>query len=333
MHLPPMHTRIYILILILVGLLGTGTVLAAAWHRERVSSAVTDAMLDRIDHAVPGFTARQHVEIRSGLQILEEHLWRETLASVVARDIGIAMDVAVLLTVLMEFYARNRLQDEVRTGVLEAAYRRIIPPAIFDEVRSNVLRASLLKELWTLDMTVSRFSEASGERPARYLSKTLQTYKLRNQTNTRVLHKLELQLDDDVLVHEPDGVLPRFDEIRIGAKIYNKHNMDQYLSRKGTFFSDTVEIGEQPVHVAILATELIQVPDTWVWNTRMCTEGVRIAIQTANQRDLDFEVTALHPESQRLTSDMLGVWEFRGGMLPWQGFQIRSRKISETPAC
>lgn len=73
--------------------------------------------------------------------------------------------------------------------------------------------------------------------------------------------------------------------------------------------------------------EIIRVPDTFCWSMNSTTEEAEIVIDASapTVTDIAFEVTALHPDRARLVETIAGrTWVFAGGILPWQGFQIRS---------
>lgn len=242
--------------------------------------------------------------------------------------------VAVLLTFGIERYARKQLQDDVVTSVVESAFGRLISPAIFEEMRWNVLGAELLKEAWAFDMTVYHDAEVSKAHQDHYVSKTVQTYVLRNLTNRTVKHGFEVAVDEDVAGEEADKKqLPRFELVRIGESEYRPDNPDQgsHFTRSGHLFSLPLTIGTSPISVTVILREIIKVPDTFVWSTRMCTNGARIRIEVVNVSEVGFDVSALHPDRDRLVKTVAGTWEFSGGMLPWQGFQIRSFKTLPTP--
>ena len=322
------------LTLAIVFILGVGMILGTAWHRERIGTEATAAILDQVVHIVPEVTGINYQTLEHEVQRWQEQLWHETLPSIVVRDIGIAMVVAVLLTFGIELYARKQLQDDVVTSVVEAAFGRLISPALFEEMRWNVLGAELLKETWAFDMTVYSDPFVAKTHPNHYVSNTVQTYTLRNLTNREIEHGFEIAVDEDVSGEEADKKpLPRFERIMIGDVEYTPDNPDQasHFTRNGHLFSLPLKIGASPMSVAVILKEIIKVPDTFVWSTRMCTNGARIRIQVVGTSGVGFDVTALHPDRGRLVETVAGTWDFSGGILPWQGFQIRSFETPPTP--
>jgi hypothetical protein len=318
-------SRNFFLVLGLVFVTGLGLLVWAAGHHDREGLDARDITIERIAKVAPSLPASQLIEVKKTLGFLTTDR-PETITARFFRDLGISLILSVLLTWVIELYARNRLQDEIRTGVLEAAYKRIIPPVIFDEVRASVLKSQLLKENWLLNMTVERLPDTDGDQSPVYVSKTVQTYRLTNETKGRATHLVEVELDEDVLRQIGDGNCPRFDRVTIGNKVFEGEELKKYAPSPGTCFKMDVEVNAQPVDIKIEATELIPVPDVWVWSTRLCTNGASIRILAPD--DLEFKVSALHPERTRLVSYPSGFWEFKGGMLPWQGFELRVKRKS-----
>src|SRR3989442_13620914 len=62
-----------------------------------------------------------------------------SLAHDVVRDLGIAAFVSVIITVVIEFYARSRLQAEIRSGVIEAAVARLVPERVWEKIKIEIL--------------------------------------------------------------------------------------------------------------------------------------------------------------------------------------------------
>src|ERR1700730_9963636 len=86
--------------------------------------------------------------------ILVAALLPQGTASVVIRDLGIGMIVSVFVTISIELYASARLRSEVATDVMEAIFQRLIPPVIWTQVATFVLRADVVCYNWELNIDV-----------------------------------------------------------------------------------------------------------------------------------------------------------------------------------
>lgn len=323
-------SKLYFAGLILLFLLGVGLVAIAQWEANNTAQSTNDLVLDQIQHTIPALTRDTAKVVAKALDEWRERVNHEGFRSVLMRDLGIAFIVAVLLTVVIERYARNRLADELRSGIVEATFQRLIHPKVFDQVRHHVMNADLLKENWQIEMVVSDDPEISRVYPDFYVSKTLLRYTLRNISGKEITHPFEVELDRDVT--GPDGVtsLPKFESITVGANKYEGEELEKRLEADGSLFSCKCTIGETPVQIVAMLREIIRVPDTITWSTMQCADGAKFSIDVSavKGRGIAFEVTPNHPQRDGLKTLVKGrSWEFPVAMLPWQGFEIRSWKL------
>jgi hypothetical protein len=285
-----------------------------------------NGLLSEIEKIDPAISNHQAVEIKATLKhygsLLQQESWRDALL----RDLGISLFVAVVLTVAMEAYARRRLQDEIRTGVIEAAFQRLIPPAVFDEICRSVIGAVCVKRHWELRMIIQHDDAISREHANHYASKSTLQYELHNTADFLVEQTISIGLDEDVRVVDSNGLsLPRFLEITVGDETYKEDALKANLDDSGLEFTKTIKLQPGFIRVAATMWEVVRVPDTCVWSTPTIADGVTVVIDTSNVRGekIAFNVVALHPERIRMEQPHKGSeWKFRGGMLPWQGFQV-----------
>src|SRR5438132_12485092 len=63
----------------------------------------------------------------------------DSLAHDLVRDLGVASFVSVLITVVIEIYARNRLQAEIRSVLIVDAVKRLIRVTVLDTINNTIL--------------------------------------------------------------------------------------------------------------------------------------------------------------------------------------------------
>ena len=316
---------IYVSVVVLTLIAGISLLYVSSLSLSASEMNSADGLVNELERLDPAMTNHQAVAIKASLKnygsILEQETWKDALM----RDIGIGLFVAVILTLAMEAYARRRLQDEIRTGVIEAAFERLIPSAVFQEVCRSVIGAVCVKRRWEVRMIIQDDKTISAAYPDHYVSMSTLQYDLHNTANFPVLQTISIGLDEDVRVEDSEGLpLPRFIDITIGEKRYSGTELKELLAGTLEF---TTEVKLQPGHIRVAATmwEVVRVPDTYVWSTPTMADGVSIVIDSSNVRDakIAFAVAALHSERVRMEERHTGSeWRFRGGMLPWQGFQI-----------
>jgi len=317
--------RVYYLIITVAALVGVLLLLRSASHFSEVEGRDRDKMVHDLEHIRPGFSVAEADSVRLVLRARDSRLSEETYWDALSRDLGIALLVAVILTLAIEGYARGRLREEIRSGVLEAAFRRLISSAVFDQIKGHVIGAKCLKRNWSLEMFLLREHPATTGGDRLYVSRTVLSYDLVSLTGGPVKEHLASGLDRHLTGKDEVGALPRFERVQIGSEIYEGDKMTPYLFDDAKTFKKEHSVSTSGVRIAIRLLELFRVPDTFVWNTPLQCEGAKIVIENAAKAGVAFEVTALTPERDRLTETMPGrTWEYSGGLLPWQGFQIRS---------
>jgi hypothetical protein len=316
------HRWIYGLVLFLIFVAGVGLIVGTALYGHYVAEESTEQILATVDAVGARLSRPGSDSVAASLKFWREHISKESTVIVLLRDFGIAIVIAVLITVIIETKARARLQDELRLGVLEAAYQRLIPPALFEDVKGHVIGAKVLKKDWAIRMTVYQDAAITDH----LVSNTIVTYQLHNLTGATVQEILEFVLDEDVTGVDDKSRIPRFESIKIGMKEYKGSDLVAKLRADGFGCSLPVSIGKEPLPVVLTMKEIVRVPDVTVWSTTKATEGAEVTISKAGLEHIKFEVQALHPDRKsRMTEQIEGVkWVFEGGMLPWQGFRIRS---------
>lgn len=315
---------VYYLVIAVVLLVGGILSFKSATHFASVVGRDRERIIGDLERIRPGFSVAQADSIRSLMRERDPLLAQETFADALMRDLGIALLVAVILTVAIEYYARSRLQEEIRSGVVEAAFRRLISPLVFNQIKGYVIGAKILKRNWMLEMVLREYPDkAAGDRL--YLSRTVLSYDAVSLTGGVVTELLTTGLDRHLTGKDDRGTLPRFLRVQIGSENYTDESLKQFLEDDGKTFKKEFLVPTTGVKVVVELLELFRVPDTFVWNTNLQCEGARIVIDNAAKSGVAFEVMALTPERNQLVETVPGrTWEYAGGLLPWQGFQIRS---------
>ncbi|GJG85999.1 hypothetical protein tb265_11800 [Gemmatimonadetes bacterium T265] len=322
----------YNFILAAVGVFGLCCVGYAGAHRHVTEEHIGDSVLVEIGHIVPGLLATQQSAIRKTLTDWEGHIQPETFPDLVWRDIGMALCLAVVLSLILEQYARSRLQGEIRSGVIEAAFKRLIPAAVFDQVRVHVLSAKVVKENWAVEINVRREDALTQVDKNLLFATTILRYQLRSLTGSVVRGEpIKLGIDSDRRVQCTNGtVLPQIKSVEVGMESYKGINLTKKLNPEGTLFKTTADIDVAPVIVTMILEEAIRVPDTFCWTTSICTTDAMITIDATTVQDVEFDVSAMHPDQERIVNRVAGrTWEFPIGLLPWQGFEVVTKWLPQ----
>ncbi len=328
-------TYIFWLVMCLVFGLGAFFLFLSATHLSYIETSDWNTLLALLRSISPDLSLTQAETFKAELDSYANILQQESLLSALLRDFGIAAIVAVLLTISIEFYARNRLQDEIRSGVIEAAFKRLIPGEVFEEIKKFVIGAPCVKRDWRIAMMLRTDEEVTRKfGPNHFVSHTTLQYTLLNITSSVVKQDIHLGLDEDVTGTGQDGLpLPRYEKIQIGELEIRDKCIREYLSENDQL-EFIKEYSLQPGQITVICElhEIIRVPNTFVWSTPIQTEGTTITIDTSAVPCLSFSVIPLHPDRARLEERIAGhSWSFSGGVLPWQGFQITGHLMGDSP--
>jgi hypothetical protein len=302
---------------------GLGLTVISALHLSKVESSQRQAVALMFENVRPGFSVVEMERVSKIVDSFSSALSRETILDALVRDIGIALIVAALITIALEHYARTRLQDEIRTGVIEAAFARLIPTGVFDEVRETIMSANVVKRDWRVEMYLYRASdELAGD--GVYFSHTNISYTLFSVAQGPSREGVGCSLDEALVAQDHNGPVPRINRVVIGQQTYDSAEIEKNCgnSNRRTFLMDAViERSGTSVHLDI--TEVLKVPGVFVWNSRQVAEGFRCSIDSSQLADVEFSIEALHPIKDRLHETVRGAkWEFIGALLPYQGFQV-----------
>ncbi len=272
------------------------------------------------------------------LLLVSHMLHADTLLRDLLRDLGIATVVSFVVTVVIESYSARRREADIRGGILDAILGKMIHPALWQEIKSNVI-GGFVCEAWHLQILVSRekLTPLSGG-PAReqYVSTGTLTYKLTNQMNKNQNAVLVHELEHDVDGQESSNqMLPRFDELTIsgmpGSSPAPCRGEELTKFVKGDFLNKPITLPPLgTVEVGLTRREVLNVPGSRVWYMVWVSLSPKITI-TSEVSDVIFDVVARHPSRERLQEIVPGKeWLFHGVMLPGQGLEI-VRKKTELP--
>lgn len=255
-----------------------------------------------------------------GLLFVAHSLPRGSLAHDVVRDLGIGAFVSVIITVVIEFYARNRLQAEIRSGVIEAAVARLVPERVWEKIKIEVLSQDTIRRNWTLIMNVVD-DPTLGE--GRYRSETVQSYELHNltgrETTVLVQHELYTHIAGREAAGEP---LPRFVRVTVGPKHYEGAELQGLLENGGLKLELRVPLpaDEAGVPVRLELKEIIRAHDTFVWWMTNTTDRATVEISAPDNLRFSLRAPFHHGPLQEITPGRR--WTFPGIIALGQGLEF-----------
>jgi hypothetical protein len=230
----------------------------------------------------------------------------------------------------------------------------VVPGKIYTQVADTVFRSDVLREDWEVRI------EAEAEEVYRTLGIAIITstisYTIKNLNDQRIPFEVSGAIDLDV-PSPADQNLPIFEYIRVfdsadqplvkaqaqdlktlletpPAAGASKRAGNLSLQRTGQELSFAVQIhipangADGWVKAAFKVRRAIRVPGTYVLHATTPAAGIEI---TTDVKGFKLSVIALHPNRQALTRSAAdeNVWKFDRGILPWQGFELRSEAPTE----
>ena len=245
----------------------------------------------------------------------------DSLAHDLVRDLGVASFVSVIITVVIELYARNRLQAEIRSGVIEAAVKRMIPEKVWEKIKIEILSQDTIRRNWTLIMNVTD-DAALGN--GRYRSDTVQSYELYNLTGRETTVLVQHELYSHITGTDGAGeTLPRFARVTVGSKHYEGVELQELLGNGGMKLEVPVPLpaaGDVGVPVRLEIREIIRAYDTFVWWMTNNTDQATVEIVAPDNLRFTLKAPYHHGPLQEVTPGRR--WAFPGIIALGQGLEF-----------
>jgi hypothetical protein len=148
-------------------------------------------------------------------------------AADIIRDLGIALVISVIATVVIERYATDRLRQHIPHDVLSAAYAKVIPEKIYTQVADNVFRSNVYRRNWEVHINAKLHLIHQGiaiiNASYFYKLENFYFYKLENLNEHEIKYPISVGIDIDVPLEDQD--IPKFKLI----EIYDEHNPELVL--------------------------------------------------------------------------------------------------------
>ena len=287
--------------------------------------------------------------------LLKYHEFSVLVADIL-RDLGIALMIAVFVTIVIERYSADRLREDIVRDVVSAAYSKVVPEIIYKEIESNIFRSDVCREEWIVRIVAQKRSPELRVKNLAII-RSCTSYEVRNLNNHQTQYAVSGGIDRDIEDTNDLQGLPRFGYICVSegaqtlftTKILEEHS-NEVLAKDDTSitrfdnnctlvlsstrqqirFSVPIVIpAGKTVKVEFSSERGIRVPGSMVLYASAPAKGIEINAES-QENDIKFRVIPLHPNRGGLSpnppedgTSPNGKWNFTSGILPWQGFQLR----------
>jgi hypothetical protein len=263
----------------------------------------------------------------------------------IIRDIGIAFLVAGIISILYEWNTRNTEKILTMKSVLDKSLSTLIPEALWEEVKADVLARRVFRSDMILEVTYFEnevdFGAAGGkiEIPkGQVVLKTVMKYNLQSvfagNNPVGITHHLDQHMRNETID------LPRFTFISIteegkSEKTYSgvelsKHIVDGRLTLLNTEAINVSNKGESAV-LNIERYELVSMPGLYtmvmpemVIPSKKAAPTITVHLKTAIPENVNFRVeTWFNSKGHNFVeTEPKTKWQFQSVMLPGQGFSL-----------
>jgi hypothetical protein len=348
------QSRIFGLSLLLCLALGTICILIAIHLRSSSEEPLRQELMFRIGRLVTNGPASQAIGAKAAsaqdtvlsqqlLQLLQQWPAPAHLGADLIRDLGIALLIGVFVTFAIERYSSERLRQSVTYDVLSSAYAQLVPEEIFSQI-VDVFKSDVWRRNWHVVIETNPVDPGKG---IAIINSTI-SYDVENLKEHPIDFLLRGHIDADIILrgitlqgYTAPSVAPWYTQITV---TYPRNRIDVSASNQsamgvldGTPYANgelRIELkGEQlgfevpvviPARKSVSLTchlrRAVRVPGSFVLYATTPAAGIRI---TTAGDDFAFTVIPLHPNREALRHEGSD-WFFDYGILPWQGFQLRS---------
>jgi hypothetical protein len=161
------------------------------------------------------------------------------IAKEILDELGVAVIVAALVTLMYETYAREVLSQETMTHVLEAVIGDMFDSELWSELRNQLLNKPAVRRGFSVRIRLERDASLPSHQAILWVSVSYRLHALHKKADRiRVHHYLDRFMKNDLLK------LPRFVHIAIGDRVVDAARIDGQFDEQVdvTQWSDGVPI-------------------------------------------------------------------------------------------
>ncbi|MGA7630519.1 MAG: hypothetical protein WCB11_07110 [Terriglobales bacterium] len=275
-----------------------------------------------------------------------KHEFGEGTGPDVARDLGIALLIAVFVTISIELYAGSRLRQQISYDVLSAGYAKLVPEKVFTQINDSVFKSDVIRNNWQVHITGNAEKEQLLKKGTVTITASYY-YEIENLKAQQIPYDVLASIDIDD--PPPSDKLPFFERFAVYDDQRDQRNRlveeadvnaltqkcpsqinqplrkgNLTLERVGQALNLTAKVkipARSFIRVNFAVQREIRVPGNYVLSSNVPADGIEIMINVTG-----FKLTAvpLHPHRQGLIPRTDDTSHFDAAILPWQGFRFVS---------
>jgi len=264
--------------------------------------------------------------------------WERHEPAELARDIGIALIIAPVVTIIYEAGTRRSAKLEEMRDYINATMASFVTKEVWQEVKNQIVFRNVARRNVLIKIRMLREVEVKGQ--TKTLPDTMAVLEVRyeydlyrNTTRTgsiRVRHALDIHMWD------PDLEVPCFKRIEVTegdtSQIYEESTLiEKYNSEKGLFSVDVDPPEGQSVHIVTIRHEKIFLPGMYTLVMPEIMAAAEKATAESNTihvtiedlpDDIEANTTTWFAPREFVHVAQTNVWSYKWPMLAGQGFSV-----------
>jgi len=180
--------------------------------------------------------------------------WKEhPVSHDVINELGVAIVIAAMVTLMYETYAREVLARETMARIIESVMGDMFDTQLWEEMRKQLLRRTAVRRAFSVRLRIERDPHLPAHQAVLWMSMSYRLHALREKTDeVRLYHYLDRFMREEVIG------LPKFTHISVGDEIIDPRKLH------GSFAKD-VDVRPWPdgVPVIIERREIIYTPGSY----------------------------------------------------------------------
>ena len=171
----------------------------------------------------------------------------------VLNELGIAIVIAAMVTLMYETYAREVLARETMVRIIESIMGDMFDTQLWEEMRKQLLRRTAVRRAFSVRLRVERDERLPAHQAIMWMSISYRLHALREKTEeVKLYHYL------DRFMHDEKTGLPRFTHISVGDEVIDPRKLHGRFAKE-------VDIRTWPdgVPVVVERREIVYTPGSY----------------------------------------------------------------------
>lgn len=248
---------------------------------------------------------------------------------------AIAIVISIVLALTVQRYARDEFRDEVdralertRVAVLEAAYSKMVPEEVFEEVRDLIFDQPFLRK--NANAVVTLEWPQNGDKN-HLVFETVVSFEMHNVSKHPQTYSFYAENTRPNRPDLSDKIWFRRLVIKDGVRILMEHGPDE-LERTVDRESDTHILLRHNIEIPEGESRTIETHDLrWIewkdyYTLKMGFPTIDLSLYVHHPEDIGVKLTLNHPREERLreilSNRTTNAWKLEGAILPYQGLEF-----------